>query len=110
LQPDKLFDRHFAISPSIWANYYELEKLEANYVKNKKTLKANVTLYAGGLEFLNIVSHKIADKVSLLDEKIRELIAVRTLLLNGVKRCQDGCSPEQPENNCPIMVSDKFTA
>jgi DNA-binding transcriptional MerR regulator len=58
----------------------------------------------------NKVSHKIADKVSLLDEKIRELIAVRTLLLNGVKRCQDGCSPEQPENNCPILVSDKFTA
>jgi hypothetical protein len=55
LQPDKLFDRHFAISPSIWANYYELEKLEANYAKNKKTLKANVTLYAGGLEFLNKV-------------------------------------------------------
>jgi DNA-binding transcriptional MerR regulator len=58
----------------------------------------------------NKVSHKITDKVSLLDEKIRELIAVRTLLLNGVKRCQNGCSPEQPENNCPILVSDKFTA
>ena len=58
----------------------------------------------------NNVSHKITEKVSLLDEKIRELIAVRTLLLNGVKKCQDGCSPEQPENNCPILVSDKFTA
>lgn len=58
----------------------------------------------------NNVSHKITEKVNLLDEKIRELMAVRTMLLNGVKRCQDGCSPEQPEDNCPILVSDKFTA
>jgi DNA-binding transcriptional MerR regulator len=58
----------------------------------------------------NNVSHKITEKVSLLDEKIRELIAVRTLLLNGVKICKDGCSAEQPEDNCPILVSDKFTA
>jgi DNA-binding transcriptional MerR regulator len=57
----------------------------------------------------NNVSHKITEKVNLLDEKIRELITVRTLLLNGVKKCQDGCSPEKPEDNCPILVSDKFT-
>lgn len=57
------------------------------------------------------VSHKISEKVSLLDDKIRELIAVRTLLLNGVKKCQDGCNTtEQSKDNCPILVSDKFTA
>jgi DNA-binding transcriptional MerR regulator len=56
------------------------------------------------------VSHKINDKVTLLDEKIRELIALRTLLLNGVTKCADGCNPAQPEDNCPILVSDKFNA
>lgn len=56
------------------------------------------------------VSHKINDKVTLLDEKIRELIAIRTLLLNGVNKCADGCNPSQSEDNCPILVSDKFTA
>ena len=55
LKPDKLFDRHFAISPSIWANYYELDKLEDKYSKANKSLKANVTVYVGGLEFLNKV-------------------------------------------------------
>ena len=55
LKPDKLFDRHFAISPSIWANYYELDKLEEKYAKTNKTLNANVLLYVGGLEFLNKV-------------------------------------------------------
>jgi uncharacterized protein len=52
---DKLFDRHFAISPSCWANYYELDKIEAAYFKKNKQLKSNVTIYVGGLEFLNKV-------------------------------------------------------
>lgn len=52
---DKLFDKHFAISPSIWANYYELDKIEEAYFKKSKQLKATVTIYVGGLEFLNKV-------------------------------------------------------
>lgn len=52
---DKLFDRHFAISPSIWANYHELNKIEETFSKKQKQLKANVVLYAGTLEFLNKV-------------------------------------------------------
>lgn len=52
---DKLFDHHFAISPSCWANYYELDKIEEAYFKKNKQLKANVTIWAGGLEFLNKV-------------------------------------------------------
>ncbi len=52
---DKLFDRHFAISPSAWANYYELSKIEKEYLKTNKNLKATVHLYVGSLEFLNKV-------------------------------------------------------
>jgi uncharacterized protein len=52
---DKLFDRHFAISPSCWANYNELDKIEEKFFKTNKSLKANVTIYVGGLEFLNKV-------------------------------------------------------
>ena len=52
---DKLFGRHFAISPSIWANYYELDKIEEKFFKTHKILKANVMLFAGTLEFLNKV-------------------------------------------------------
>lgn len=55
------------------------------------------------------VSHKINDKVTLLDEKIRELIAIRTRLLNGVNKCADGCNPALSDDNCPILVSDNFT-
>ena len=52
---DKLFDRHLAISPSCWANNNELDKIEEAYFKKNKQLNANVTIYVGGLEFLNKV-------------------------------------------------------
>lgn len=55
LQPDKLFDKHFAISPSVWANYEELMKIEKTYSEKNKTLSANVHIYAGSLEVLNKV-------------------------------------------------------
>ena len=54
------------------------------------------------------VSEKISDKVSLLDEKIRELITIRTLLLNGVSKCVKGCGDIESQENCPILVSDSF--
>jgi DNA-binding transcriptional MerR regulator len=52
------------------------------------------------------VSHKISEKVTLLDEKIRELIAIRTMLINGVSKCADGCDPEKVEDNCALLISD----
>jgi uncharacterized protein len=52
---DKLFDKHFAISPSCWANYYELDKIEEACFKKNKQINANITIYVGGLEFLNKV-------------------------------------------------------
>lgn len=58
----------------------------------------------------NAVSHKISEKVDLLDEKIRDLIEIRGLLLKGAIRCRYGCNPEKPEDNCAILVSDKITA
>ena len=66
---DKLFDRHFAISPSIWANYYELDKIEEKFSKNHTNLKANVTLFAGTLEFLNKVLSSTRDFYATLEKR-----------------------------------------
>jgi DNA-binding transcriptional MerR regulator len=51
---------------------------------------------------------KIEDKVSLLDEKIKELIKIRSMLLRGVSKCQVGCTPSNSEANCAVLVSDEF--
>jgi DNA-binding transcriptional MerR regulator len=51
------------------------------------------------------VSHKIEEKVKLLDDKIRELINIRTLLLNGLKECKSStCNPSNPDDNCAIIT------
>jgi len=47
---------------------------------------------------------KIEEKVALMDEKIRELIKIRDMLLDGAQKCKDGCIPKNPEDNCPIIV------
>lgn len=49
------------------------------------------------------LSGKINEKVKLLDEKIREMIRIRSLLLDGVSKCEKGCNPTNPEENCPIV-------
>ena len=51
------------------------------------------------------VEHKISGKVALLDEKIRELITIRTLLIDGVTKCKTGCNPSNPKDNCPVLLS-----
>jgi DNA-binding transcriptional MerR regulator len=54
------------------------------------------------------VSEMIDSKVHLLDAKILDLLALRNQLINGVKKCKDCCNSEQPEDNCPILVSDTY--
>lgn len=66
---DKLFDKHFAISPSCWANYYELDKIEEDYFKKSKQINANVTIYVGGLEFLNKVLYSTRSFYSTVTER-----------------------------------------
>lgn len=54
----------------------------------------------------NNVSHKIEEKVNLLDDKIRELIKIRALLLKGLEKCKgSACNPSSPDDNCAIIVA-----
>jgi len=67
MKENKLFDHYYAISPSVWANYYELMKIEKNYAAKTKDYNSNISIYAGSLEFLNKVlgsSKEFYDKVS----------------------------------------------
>jgi uncharacterized protein len=55
LKENKLFDQYYAISPSVWANYDELLKIEEKYSRNNTSYNATVYLYAGSLEVFNKV-------------------------------------------------------
>jgi DNA-binding transcriptional MerR regulator len=84
-------------------------------IKRLKNFGFTLNEVAGLLEMIklneascNNVSSKISEKITLLNNKIQDLMNVRTLLINGVKKCTSGCSTKQLEDNCPILVSDKF--
>ena len=55
IKENRLFDHYYAISPSVWANYKELMKIEKNYSAVNKKYNSNISIYAGSLEFLNKV-------------------------------------------------------
>jgi len=55
LKDTRLFDQYYAISPSVWANYDELLKMEELYKKSNAFYSATVYLYAGALEVFNKV-------------------------------------------------------
>jgi len=44
------------------------------------------------------------EKVKRVDEKIYELISIRSLLLDGFTRCQNDCCTTVSDENCPVIV------
>ena len=53
MKENQLFDHYYAISPSVWANYKELMKIEKKYAADNKKYNSSISIYAGSLEFLN---------------------------------------------------------
>lgn len=79
-------------------------------IKKIKSFGFTLNEVSGLLDLMDVyqatcknVAHKIEDKIKLLDEKIKELITIRTLLIDGVSNCSNACDPQKPEENCPII-------
>ena len=53
------------------------------------------------------LSHKMDDKIKHLDDKIRELIEIRSLLLKSIKKCSTACDPKGDDENCSLLANDK---
>jgi len=49
------------------------------------------------------IADKIASKVSLLDQKISEMIQIRKQLLNASIQCKKGCISENPSLQCDLL-------
>ena len=81
MKDNKLFDQYYSISPSVWANYYELIKIEKDYAAKNKNYNSTISIYAGSLEFLNKVlssSREFYDKVK--ERKYNGLVVSRTVV------------------------------
>lgn len=52
------------------------------------------------------VAEKVNEKVKDIEQKITELLELRTSMISMVNTCVNCCQPGEPEENCPILVSD----
>jgi len=90
-----------------------LEKLLA--IKRMKNFGFTLNEAAGLLDMIetndatcNNVSGIITQKIELLDAKIKEMILFRNQLLQGMQKCNECCTPANPDDNCAMLVSDNF--
>lgn len=52
------------------------------------------------------VADKVAGKVELIEQKIRELEELKVQMLQKVQECREGCAPQSDKENCPILFVD----
>ena len=84
MKENKLFDHYYAISPSVWANYYELMKIEKNYAVKSKSYNSNISIYAGSLEFLNKVLSSSKEFYDKIKERNYNGLAISRSVISGV--------------------------
>ena len=84
MQDNKLFDRYHAISPSVWANYYELMDIEEKYALKHKNYNSTISIYAGSLEFLNKVLSSSREFYNKVKERKYTGLMISLEVIGGV--------------------------
>lgn len=84
IRENKLFDHYYAISPSVWANYYELMKIEKDYASKTKNYNSNISIYVGSLEFLNKVLSSSSEFYDKVKERKYNWLNISRKVISGV--------------------------
>jgi len=84
IKENKLFDHYHAISPSVWANYKELMKIEKKYSETNKSYNSNISIYAGSLEFLNKVLSSSQEFYNTVKGRNYTGISITHSIISGV--------------------------
>lgn len=50
------------------------------------------------------VSHRVDEKVVIIENKINDLLNLRKQLIDNVQACRSCCQPTAEDENCPIIV------
>jgi predicted alpha/beta superfamily hydrolase len=84
MRENKLFDHYYAISPSVWADNYELMKIEKNYSTKNKEYNSAISIYAGSLEFLNKVLTSSKEFYTIVKERNYKELTITHSVISGV--------------------------
>lgn len=84
LKENKLFDHYYAISPSVWANYRELLRIEKIYSDSHKSYASNISIYAGSLEVFNKVLSSSKEFYTTVKERNYNGLSITHTVVSGV--------------------------
>ena len=84
MRENKLFDHYYAISPSVWANYEELMKIEKKYSMTNKNYNSNISIYAGSLEFLNKILSSSQEFYNTVKARKYTELTITLSIISGV--------------------------
>ena len=84
MRENNLFDHYYAISPSVWANYYEMMKIEKDYAGKNKNYNSNISIYAGSLELLNKVLSSSREFYEQVNDRKYKGLAISRTVISGV--------------------------
>jgi predicted alpha/beta superfamily hydrolase len=84
LRENELFDHYYAISPSVWANYGELIKIEKNYSATHKEYTSGISIYAGSLEVFNKVLSSSKVYYNTVKERNYKGLSISHTVVSGV--------------------------
>ena len=84
MRDNRLFDQYHAVSPSVWANYYELMDIEKNYAAKHKEYYSSISVYAGSLEFLNKVLSSSKHFYNTVNERKYKGLSITHSTISGV--------------------------
>ena len=84
MRENRLFDHYYAISPSVWANYYELMKIEKDYAAKNKEYNSAISIYAGSLEFLNKVLTSSKEFYTTANRRNYKGLSITYSVIDGV--------------------------
>ena len=84
MKGNKLFDHYYVISPSVWANHYELIKIEKDYATKNKEYSSAISIYAGSLEFLNKVLTSSKQFYTTVKGRNYKGLSITHSVINGV--------------------------
>jgi predicted alpha/beta superfamily hydrolase len=101
LKDPLLFQTYYAISPSCWANYNEISKIEEAYRLETDSLPTTIKMYAGSREVLNKVLSSSSGFYKTVTQRNYKALKISYEILQG----EDHISILQPAIN-KVIISE----
>lgn len=83
LREDRLFDNYLAISPSLWANYQNIFRVEEWFNEHNTSIKARLFLTCGSYENINLIRYHVDLMANRLEKRNYSGLVYKKVIFSG---------------------------